>query len=50
MIKRSKIIVIPEVEDALEEALRLAGDDRLVLVTGSIFIAAGARHSWYNRA
>jgi len=42
-------LTIPAVEDALEKALALAGEDRLVLVTGSIFIAAGARHSWYNR-
>jgi dihydrofolate synthase/folylpolyglutamate synthase len=41
--------VIPAVEDALEEAVRLAGDEQMVLVTGSIFIAAGARHTWYNR-
>jgi folylpolyglutamate synthase/dihydropteroate synthase len=44
--KRS--IVVPAIEDALEEGLRMAGDEKLVLVTGSIFIAAGARHSWYN--
>ncbi len=41
--------VVPAVEDALEEALNTAGTDELVLVTGSIFVAAGARHSWYNR-
>jgi dihydrofolate synthase/folylpolyglutamate synthase len=36
------------VEDALEEAIRLAGEDEMVLATGSIFVAAGARHTWYN--
>jgi len=41
--------VVPAVEDALQEALNTAGSDELVLVTGSIFVAAGARHSWYNR-
>ncbi|MBN1149209.1 MAG: bifunctional folylpolyglutamate synthase/dihydrofolate synthase [Anaerolineales bacterium] len=41
--------VIPAVEDALEEALRLAEGDTMVLATGSIFVAAGARHTWYNR-
>jgi dihydrofolate synthase/folylpolyglutamate synthase len=41
--------VVPAVEDALQEALNTAGADELVLVTGSIFVAAGARHSWYNR-
>jgi dihydrofolate synthase/folylpolyglutamate synthase len=40
---------VPKVEDALEEALRLAGDEKMILVTGSIFIAAGALQSWYNR-
>ncbi|MCC7129893.1 MAG: hypothetical protein B6D39_02210 [Anaerolineae bacterium UTCFX2] len=40
---------VPAVEDALDAALQTAGRDKLVLVTGSIFIAAGARHSWYNR-
>jgi dihydrofolate synthase/folylpolyglutamate synthase len=42
-------LVVPEVEDALQKALERAGSQKLVLVTGSIFIAAGARHSWYNR-
>jgi dihydrofolate synthase/folylpolyglutamate synthase len=41
--------VVPAVEDALQEAFNTAGADELVLVTGSIFVAAGARHSWYNR-
>jgi dihydrofolate synthase/folylpolyglutamate synthase len=41
--------VIPAVEDALDEALRQAEGDTMVLVTGSIFVAAGARHTWYNR-
>jgi dihydrofolate synthase/folylpolyglutamate synthase len=40
--------IIPAVEDALDEAVRLAGDEKLVLVTGSIFVAAGARYTWYN--
>lgn len=41
--------VVGAVEDALEEALASAQDRKMVLVTGSIFIAAGGRHSWYNR-
>jgi dihydrofolate synthase/folylpolyglutamate synthase len=36
------------VEQALAEALRLAGKEDLVLATGSLFLAAGVRHSWYN--
>jgi dihydrofolate synthase/folylpolyglutamate synthase len=41
--------VVPAVEDALEEALRIADNDALVLVAGSIFIAAGARETWFNK-
>jgi dihydrofolate synthase/folylpolyglutamate synthase len=41
--------VAPAVEDALSEALRQADDESLVLATGSLFIAAGVRHSWYNQ-
>lgn len=33
-------------EDALKEAIRIAGDSDLVLVTGSIFVAAGALQIW----
>jgi len=41
--------VIADVKAALEEAIRLAGNQAIVLVTGSIFVAAEARHAWYNR-
>ena len=34
------------VEAALDEALRLANNSAVVLVTGSIFVAAGARFAW----
>lgn len=40
---------VPAVEEALAEALVLAKDDAMVMVTGSIFVAAGARRTWYNR-
>jgi dihydrofolate synthase / folylpolyglutamate synthase len=40
--------LVPAVEDALEEALRLAEGEAMVLVTGSIFVAAGARETWYS--
>ncbi len=36
------------VETALRQALNLVEDDSIVLVTGSIFMAAEARHTWYN--
>ncbi len=38
--------VIPDVADALGEAVRLANPGKLVLVAGSIFVAAGARIVW----
>lgn len=41
--------IVPEVPEALEEAIRFAGNDSLVLVTGSIFIAAGVREAWIAR-
>jgi len=37
---------IPQVEAALEEALGLAEGEAVVLVTGSIFVAASARQAW----
>ena len=40
--------IVP-VEDALEEALHLAGNDYAVLVTGSLFISAAAREIWFNK-
>jgi dihydrofolate synthase/folylpolyglutamate synthase len=37
---------IPEVVEGVQAALDLAGEAALVLVTGSIFVAAGARSAW----
>jgi dihydrofolate synthase/folylpolyglutamate synthase len=37
------------VEAALEEALRLAEKEAVVLVAGSIFVAAGIRDAWFER-
>ncbi len=39
-------LVIPEVADALVEALRLAGSEQVILAAGSIFIAAAVRIEW----
>ncbi|RPI25783.1 MAG: bifunctional folylpolyglutamate synthase/dihydrofolate synthase [Chloroflexota bacterium] len=39
---------IPELEDAVIAALQEGGTESLVLVTGSIFVAAGARDVWQN--
>lgn len=41
-------IIESSVEAALFRALDLVDDESIVLVTGSIFMAAEARHSWYN--
>jgi len=40
---------VQSVEEALEVALRLATPETVILVAGSIFVAAGARHAWYNQ-
>ncbi|MCL4561105.1 MAG: bifunctional folylpolyglutamate synthase/dihydrofolate synthase [Chloroflexi bacterium] len=40
--------VIP-LEAALERALELAGNEAAVIATGSIFIAAGVRHAWFEK-
>jgi dihydrofolate synthase/folylpolyglutamate synthase len=42
-------IIEDSVEQALDRALKLAGDEKMILVTGSIFVAAGARETWYNQ-
>jgi dihydrofolate synthase/folylpolyglutamate synthase len=43
-----QVSIVPAVEDALVEGLRRLDADSLLLVTGSIFIAAAARETWYN--
>lgn len=42
-------IAIPKIPEALEEALRRAGKEALVLVAGSIFLAAEVRDAWKAR-
>lgn len=42
-------LITQSVEEALEQALQMAGDDALVLATGSIFVAAGVRDTWLKR-
>ena len=41
-----RIVAIPRVSDALQRALELGGSDSLVMVSGSIFVAASARIAW----
>jgi dihydrofolate synthase/folylpolyglutamate synthase len=41
-------VIVSDVAEALEEALRITDDHSLVLVAGSLFVAAGARETWYK--
>jgi len=41
---------VPVPAEALEEALRLAGQESAVLATGSIFAAASVRIAWFERS
>jgi dihydrofolate synthase/folylpolyglutamate synthase len=43
------VVVVDDVADALMEALRVAKDGSMVLASGSIFVAAGAREAWHAR-
>jgi folylpolyglutamate synthase/dihydropteroate synthase len=43
-------IATPSVEEALDEAALLAEGEAVVLVTGSIFVAAAARSVWLARS
>jgi folylpolyglutamate synthase/dihydropteroate synthase len=38
------------VEEALDEAELLADGEAIILVTGSIFVAAAARSAWQERS
>jgi dihydrofolate synthase/folylpolyglutamate synthase len=42
--------IIDQIPSALEKAIQMAGDDRVVLVTGSIFVVAEARKYWEQHA
>ena len=37
------------IEEGLEKAISLAGDEALILVTGSLFVAGAVRDVWFNR-
>ncbi len=41
--------IILDVADALEAAILDAGEQYMILATGSIFVAAGAREAWLAR-
>jgi dihydropteroate synthase len=40
--------IIPDVADAVLSLTKRAGPDDLILVAGSIFVAAGARIAWLS--
>jgi dihydrofolate synthase/folylpolyglutamate synthase len=40
---------IDKIEDAVDAAIQAAAGEALVLATGSIFVAAAVRDTWYNR-
>jgi len=42
-------LITQSVEEALEQALKLANPEALVLAAGSIFVAAGVRDTWLKR-
>ena len=46
---RHQAVIVADIPEALEEAIRIANSDKLVLVTGSIFVAAAAREAWLAR-
>jgi dihydrofolate synthase/folylpolyglutamate synthase len=41
--------IVPDVEDAVKKAIKIAGKDRYVLVTGSVFTVAEARRIWFDK-
>ena len=46
---RKPVKIVPDIADALEEALQDMADECVLLITGSIFIVAGAREAWMAR-
>ncbi len=42
------IKAVKPIGKALEEAIEIAGEEAVVLVTGSIFVAATARIAWFE--
>lgn len=43
------VTIIPDVADALRQTLSLARPEEVILVAGSIFVAAGARIAWLKQ-
>ena len=41
--------LVDDIPEALDAALDLVAEDQLILVTGSLFVAAGAREAWFDR-
>ncbi|MBM3146046.1 MAG: bifunctional folylpolyglutamate synthase/dihydrofolate synthase [Chloroflexi bacterium] len=54
LVENARVLDVPveaigNVGDALETAMREAGEEAVVLVTGSIFVAATGRIAWFER-
>jgi len=54
LVEKARVLGVPvqvidNIGDALETAMQKAGDDAVVLVTGSIFVAATGRIAWFER-
>ena len=47
---RKPVSIVPDIADALDEALRDMDEVHILLITGSIFIVAGAREAWMRRS
>ena len=41
--------VVPVVKDALSRGLSLMGEKSILLIAGSVFVAASARIAWFER-
>jgi folylpolyglutamate synthase/dihydropteroate synthase len=43
-----RAIPTQSLEEAFDEALKLAGRENLILIAGSIFVAGGMRDVWFD--
>ena len=49
IVPSKPVSITRDIDQALDYTLSLAGDDDLILVTGSIFVVAGVREAWLAR-
>jgi dihydrofolate synthase/folylpolyglutamate synthase len=43
----SQVEIAPEIESAIQTALRLTSPDGLVVITGSLYLIGAARNHWF---